>query len=86
MESKKIEIPGGCSLQLTKLFTYVGIHAAGFFLMYILCHLSHYMLKPYSQPRITSDTFVSLSLFGFSFFLACLLIFLRLAIKFLWKI
>nr|XP_004308675.2 PREDICTED: cation/H(+) antiporter 28 [Fragaria vesca subsp. vesca] len=28
--------------------------------MYILCHLSHYLLKPYSQPRITSDTFVGL--------------------------
>lgn len=86
MESKKIEIPGGCSLQLTKLFTYVAIHVAGFFLMYILSHLSHYMLKPYSQPRITSDTFVSLSLFGSSFFLAGTLIFLGWQSNFYWKI
>ncbi|PRQ54708.1 putative cation/H+ exchanger [Rosa chinensis] len=56
----RIDIPKGCSLQLQKLFTDVALHVGGFFLMYILCHLSHYLLRPYSQPRITSDTFVGL--------------------------
>lgn len=70
------DIPDGCSVQLTKLITHVAIHVAGFFLMYILCHLSHYLLKPYSQPRITSDTFVSLSPFLLFF-----PYFLRLAIS-----
>ncbi|XP_050386801.1 LOW QUALITY PROTEIN: cation/H(+) antiporter 28 [Argentina anserina] len=56
----RIDNPDECSVQLTKLFTHVATHVAGFFLVYILCHLSHYLLRPYSQPRITSDTFVGL--------------------------
>lgn len=59
---QKISIVGPCTLKLKELFGKVAKYALGFFLMYALCNISHFLLKPYSQPRITSDTVVSLSL------------------------
>ncbi|BFG20252.1 hypothetical protein CerSpe_065260 [Prunus speciosa] len=57
---QKISIVGPCTLKLKELFGKVAKYALGFFLMYALCNISHFLLKPYSQPRITSDTVIGL--------------------------
>ena len=57
-----------CSGKLSALFTRVAKHVFGFFLMVVLCNVTHYLLRPLSQPRITSDTFVSLSLYFYQEF------------------
>lgn len=57
-----------CSGKLSALFTRVAKHVFGFFLMVVLCNVTHYLLRPFSQPRITSDTFVSLSLYFYQEF------------------
>ncbi|XP_075645806.1 cation/H(+) antiporter 28 [Castanea sativa] len=49
-----------CSGKLSALFTRVAKHVFGFFLMVVLCNVTHYLLRPFSQPRITSDTFIGL--------------------------
>ena len=57
-----------CSGKISALFTRVAKHVFGFFLMVVLCNVTHYLLRPFSQPRITSDTFVSLSLYFYQEF------------------
>lgn len=47
-----------CRGRLTELFTKVAIDVLGFFLIAGFCNALHYILRPFSQPRITSDIFV----------------------------
>ncbi|KAG6628238.1 hypothetical protein CIPAW_14G001200 [Carya illinoinensis] len=49
-----------CSGKLTAIFTRAAKHVFGFFLMVVLCNVTHFLLKPFSQPRITSDTFIGM--------------------------
>jgi hypothetical protein len=51
-----------CEGRLSAIFARAAKHVFGFFLMVVLCNLTHYFLRPFSQPRITSDTLVSLSI------------------------
>lgn len=48
-----------CRDRLTELFTKVAFDVFGFFLFAMSCKAFHFVLKPFSQPRITTDTFVS---------------------------
>ncbi|KAL5543381.1 hypothetical protein UlMin_007165 [Ulmus minor] len=56
-----------CRGRLTELFTRVAINLLGFFLIAGLCNVLHYILKPLSQPRITSDIFVGLFIANLGF-------------------
>ncbi|XP_024025935.1 cation/H(+) antiporter 28 [Morus notabilis] len=49
-----------CRGRLTEIFTKVAINLLGFFLIAGFCNALHYILRPFSQPRITSDIFVGL--------------------------
>jgi hypothetical protein len=52
-----------CEGRLSAIFARAAKHVFGFFLMVVLCNLTHYFLRPFSQPRITSETLVSFSHF-----------------------
>lgn len=52
-----------CRGRITELFKKVALHLLGFFVMVFLCNAVHYFLRPFSQPRITSDIVVSFLLF-----------------------
>ncbi|XP_040993103.1 cation/H(+) antiporter 28-like [Juglans microcarpa x Juglans regia] len=60
MASKRVEDQDPCTGKLTAIFTRAAKHVFGFFLMVVLCNVTHFLLKPVSQPRITSDTFIGL--------------------------
>ncbi|XP_061352992.1 cation/H(+) antiporter 28-like [Gastrolobium bilobum] len=49
-----------CSLRLANLMFQVGRNFAMFMAMVIMCNILHFILKPYKQPRITSDLIVGL--------------------------
>lgn len=49
-----------CTIRLTEIFGRATKSILGFFIMVGLCNGVHYLLRPFSQPRITSDTIVSL--------------------------
>ncbi|KAF5469738.1 hypothetical protein F2P56_010303 [Juglans regia] len=49
-----------CTGKLTAIFTRAAKHVFGFFLMVVLCNVTHFLLRPFSQPRITSDTIIGM--------------------------
>ncbi|XP_022991854.1 cation/H(+) antiporter 28-like [Cucurbita maxima] len=49
-----------CTIRLTEIFGRATKSILGFFLMMGLCNGVHYLLRPFSQPRTTSDTIVGL--------------------------
>ncbi|CAL0326189.1 unnamed protein product [Lupinus luteus] len=62
MELTVSEVTAQCGGKLGPLMLEVSINFALFITMVILCNGLHFMLKPYSQPRITSDIIVGLTL------------------------
>ncbi|KAL1324749.1 cation/H(+) antiporter 28 [Arachis ipaensis] len=56
-----------CSEKLGYLVLQLGKNFVMFMVMVIVCNALHYFLKPYSQPRITSDIFVGLVMGNVSF-------------------
>ncbi|KAJ7949189.1 Cation/H(+) antiporter like [Quillaja saponaria] len=51
---------GQCGAKLTEIFHRFSQYLVLFVCMVLLCNGSHYLLKPYSQPRITSDMLMGL--------------------------
>lgn len=51
-----------CSQKLGYLIFLLGKNFVMFMAMVIACNALHYLLKPYQQPRITSDILVSFPL------------------------
>ena len=56
-----------CAERLGSLMFYVAKNFVMFLAMVIICNGSHYLLKPYSMPRIVTDIFVITSTFHLSF-------------------
>lgn len=54
-----------CTIRLTEIFGRATKSILGFFIMVGLCNGVHYLLRPFSQPRITSDTIVGLAVGNF---------------------
>ncbi|KAJ7982224.1 Cation/H(+) antiporter like [Quillaja saponaria] len=63
-ETKKnpfgLTLGGQCGDKLTAIFQRFSKFLALFICMVLLCNGSHYLVKPYSQPRITTDMFMGL--------------------------
>ena len=55
-----------CRIRLSEIFGRATRSILGFFLMMGLCNGVHYLFRPFSQPRISSDTIVSRFLILFS--------------------
>ncbi|XP_023004460.1 cation/H(+) antiporter 28-like [Cucurbita maxima] len=49
-----------CRIRLSEIFGRATRSILGFFIMMGLCNGVHYLLRPFSQPRISSDTIVGL--------------------------
>ncbi|XP_019182162.1 PREDICTED: cation/H(+) antiporter 28-like [Ipomoea nil] len=51
-----------CQTAMTVRMASIAVYALGFFLAMILCNFVHFLLRPFSQPRIISEAMVGLFL------------------------